>query len=71
MENRGGSGLLLIKPYYVGRKSLKSERNIYLGRNIPGYPQTGASNKSGFLIQLPGLDLPMPLPALQKSARAL
>lgn len=38
-ENRGGSGILMIKPYYVGRKSLKSERNIYLGKNIPGYPE--------------------------------
>ncbi len=38
LENRGGSGILLISSYYKGRKSLKSERNIYLGRNIPGYP---------------------------------
>ncbi len=37
LENRGGSGILLISSYYKGRKSLKSERNIYLGRNIPGY----------------------------------
>ncbi len=38
LENRGGSGILSISSYYKGRKSLKSERNIYLGRNIPGYP---------------------------------
>lgn len=38
-ENRGGSGILYIKPYYAGRDILKSERNIYLGKNIPGYPK--------------------------------
>jgi protocatechuate 3,4-dioxygenase beta subunit len=38
LEDRGGSGILPISSFYKGRKSLKSERNIYLGRNIPGYP---------------------------------
>ncbi len=38
-ENRGGSGILPILPYYVGRSTLKSERNIYLGMNVPNYPK--------------------------------
>ncbi len=38
LENRGGSGILPVSSYYIGRKSLKSERNIYLGKNIPDYP---------------------------------
>ena len=38
MENRGGNGILKILPYYVGKPMLKSERNIYLGKNIPDYP---------------------------------
>lgn len=37
-ENRGGSGILSFRPYYAGRSTMKSERNIYLGKNIPGYP---------------------------------
>lgn len=36
LENRGGSGILPIS-YYKGGKFLKSERNIYLGKNIPNY----------------------------------
>ena len=36
--NRGGSGILKIGDRYKGRDILKSERNIYLGKNIPGYP---------------------------------
>lgn len=36
---RGGSGILKIPAYYAGKNMLKSERNIYLGRNIPGYNQ--------------------------------
>lgn len=39
MENRGGSGILKFRPYYVGKPTVKSERHIYLGKNIPGYPQ--------------------------------
>jgi protocatechuate 3,4-dioxygenase, beta subunit len=39
MQNRGGSGILKILPYYVGKSMLKSERHIYLGKNIPDYPQ--------------------------------
>jgi protocatechuate 3,4-dioxygenase beta subunit len=39
LPNRGGSGILLIKPYYVGKPMLKSERHIYLGRNIDNYPK--------------------------------
>lgn len=35
LENRGGSGILKTKD--VG-PMLKAERNIYLGKNIPGYP---------------------------------
>ena len=38
LENRGGSGVLKILPHYVGRDILKSERDIYLGKNIPNYP---------------------------------
>lgn len=38
LEDRGGSGILMIPPYYRGKQSQKAERNIYLGRNIPGYP---------------------------------
>jgi protocatechuate 3,4-dioxygenase beta subunit len=36
LRNRGGSGIL--KPTVAG-KMLKAERNIYLGKNIPGYPK--------------------------------
>lgn len=36
---RGGNGILKIKPYYVGKSMLKSERHIYLGKNITGYPK--------------------------------
>ena len=39
LENRGGSGVLHFRDYYKGRSTMKSERNIYLGRNIPGYPK--------------------------------
>jgi protocatechuate 3,4-dioxygenase beta subunit len=35
LKNRGGSGILKTKD--VG-PMLKAERNIYLGKNIPGYP---------------------------------
>lgn len=35
MKNRGGSGILTHKP---GGSMIKAERNIYLGKNIPGYP---------------------------------
>ena len=35
-ENRGGSGILVLKD--VGNM-LKAERNIYLGKNIPDYPK--------------------------------
>jgi len=35
LKNRGGSGILKTKD--VGNM-LKAERNIYLGKNIPGYP---------------------------------
>lgn len=38
MQNRGGNGILKILPYYVGKNMLKSERNIYMGKNIPDYP---------------------------------
>jgi protocatechuate 3,4-dioxygenase beta subunit len=34
-KNRGGSGILTTKP---GGSLVKAERNIYLGKNIPGYP---------------------------------
>jgi protocatechuate 3,4-dioxygenase, beta subunit len=44
-ENRGGSGIITFKPYYVGKKSMKSERNIYLGQNIPNYPDDAAMKK--------------------------
>lgn len=37
--NRGGSGILKFKPYYVGKPMQKSERNIYLGMNITDYPK--------------------------------
>jgi protocatechuate 3,4-dioxygenase beta subunit len=36
--NRGGSGILHLKD--VGEGMFKAERNIYLGRNIPGYPSS-------------------------------
>jgi len=36
-EDRGGSGILKLKD--VGNM-FKAERNIYLGKNIPGYPKT-------------------------------
>lgn len=35
-RNRGGSGILTMKP---GGSMVKAERNIYLGKNIPGYPK--------------------------------
>ncbi|RCR68165.1 dioxygenase family protein [Larkinella punicea] len=35
LENRGGSGILVLKD--VGNM-YKAERNIYLGKNIPNYP---------------------------------
>jgi protocatechuate 3,4-dioxygenase beta subunit len=38
-ENRGGSGILKITERYKTMDILKSERNIYLGKNIPGYPE--------------------------------
>ena len=44
-ENRGGSGILKISPRYKGREMLKSERNIYLGKNIPGYPSSATLKK--------------------------
>ncbi len=34
-ENRGGSGILHIVPGNI----LQTQRNIYLGKNIPAYPQ--------------------------------
>jgi protocatechuate 3,4-dioxygenase beta subunit len=37
LENRGGSGILVLKD--VGNM-YKAERNIYLGRKIPNYPVT-------------------------------
>ncbi|WP_421826653.1 intradiol ring-cleavage dioxygenase [Larkinella sp.] len=37
LENRGGSGILVLKD--VGNM-YKAERNIYLGKNIPNYPVT-------------------------------
>lgn len=37
-EDRGGSGILRISGYTEGRTLQKSERNIYLGKNIPDYP---------------------------------
>lgn len=40
LPDRGGSGILKIPANYEGRNALKSERNIYLGKNIPGYPQS-------------------------------
>lgn len=39
MENRGGNGILYFRSYYEGKSLIKSERHIYLGRNIPGYPK--------------------------------
>ena len=36
-RDRGGSGILKVKD--VGNM-LKAERNIYLGKNIPGYPKS-------------------------------
>jgi protocatechuate 3,4-dioxygenase, beta subunit len=36
LQNRGGSGILTTKP---GGSMVKAERNIYLGKNIPGYPK--------------------------------
>lgn len=44
MENRGGNGVLVTEKkgneYYA-------TRNIYLGRNVPGYPQTKKGSQSG------------------------
>lgn len=37
-EDRGGTGILVFKPYFQGKEFQKSERNIYLGKNIPNYP---------------------------------
>jgi protocatechuate 3,4-dioxygenase, beta subunit len=37
MQNRGGNGILFFSPNYAGKKLLKAERNIYLGKNIPDY----------------------------------
>jgi len=39
-KNRGGTGILQILPRYRGSNFIKSERNIYLGKNIPGYINT-------------------------------
>jgi protocatechuate 3,4-dioxygenase beta subunit len=36
LQNRGGDGIIKTKD--VGNM-LKAERNIYLGKNIPGYPK--------------------------------
>lgn len=36
LENRGGSGILTMKP---GGNTVKAQRDIYLGRNIPNYPK--------------------------------
>lgn len=36
LENRGGSGILTMKP---GGSLVKAQRDIYLGRNIPDYPK--------------------------------
>lgn len=38
-EDRGGSGILKIADRYKTMDILKAERNIYLGKNIPGYPK--------------------------------
>lgn len=35
LENRGGCGILKLRN---AGESVKAERNIYLGRNIPDYP---------------------------------
>jgi protocatechuate 3,4-dioxygenase beta subunit len=35
-EDRGGSGIIKVKD---AGDMLKSERNIYLGKNIPDYPK--------------------------------
>lgn len=40
MQNKGGNGILKIPPYFVGKSFVKSERNIYLGKNITDYPTT-------------------------------
>jgi protocatechuate 3,4-dioxygenase beta subunit len=39
LRNRGGSGILKFRPYFVGRELVKSERHIYLGKNIEAYQQ--------------------------------
>jgi protocatechuate 3,4-dioxygenase beta subunit len=38
-ENRGGSGIVRIPPYFADKQVKKAERNIYLGKNIPNYPK--------------------------------
>jgi protocatechuate 3,4-dioxygenase beta subunit len=38
LEDRGGSGILVIPPYFADKLLKKAERNIYLGKNIPDYP---------------------------------
>lgn len=44
MENRGGNGVLVTEEK---NGIFYAERNIYLGRNIPGYPQPSTGIKSG------------------------
>jgi protocatechuate 3,4-dioxygenase, beta subunit len=36
-RGRGGNGILTFNDYFKGKNFQKSERNIYLGKNIPGY----------------------------------
>jgi protocatechuate 3,4-dioxygenase beta subunit len=38
LEDRGGSGILVISPAFDTIQIKKAERNIILGKNIPNYP---------------------------------
>lgn len=39
LENRGGNGILKFYDASSGKSPFKSERHLYLGKNIPGYPR--------------------------------
>lgn len=39
LENRGGNGILKFYDASSGKSPYKSERHIYLGKNIPDYPR--------------------------------